>query len=45
MYSMDGLVGVLHMLVFPVCRYDDMMESFFFLLTLQPTVGLHFAAL
>ena len=26
MYSMDCLVGVVHMLVFPVCGYDEMME-------------------
>jgi len=26
MYSMDCLVGVVHMLVFPGCGYDEMME-------------------
>jgi hypothetical protein len=26
MYSMDCLVGVVHMLVFPVCGYDEMIE-------------------
>ena len=26
MYSMDCLVGVVHMLVFPGCAYDEMME-------------------
>jgi hypothetical protein len=26
MYSMDSLVGVVHVLVFPVCGYDEMMK-------------------